>query len=380
MQDQRVAPNQLERFVGQARAFQSRRDDYERFCHLIGSLLELTLGFDYTAKARAATGFWMGHWQNGLEAAKIEAKGIEQLCLAFEHQLGPQFDEAVVTVLNTSGRVIVSGIGKSGHVGRKFAATLSSTGTPAQFIHPSEASHGDLGAITKNDAVILISNSGESGELSAIVEHCKRFDIASVGITAAPESTLARNVKIVLHIPKAEEACPNGLAPTTSTTLQLVLCDALAVTLLKARKFMPSDFRVYHPGGQLGAQIRTVQSLMHTGKELPVVPLKVTMREAIIEMSGKGFGIIGIVDEDQRVVGVISDGDLRRHIADAGLLDMPVSSVMTKNPRVIDADALVSEAARNMELNKISALFVLDGNHKLTGLIRFSDLLRSGVV
>ncbi len=322
----------------------------------------------------------MGHWQNGLEAARIEGKGIRQLCDAFERQLGPHFDDAVNTILATSGRVIVSGIGKSGHVGRKFAATLSSTGTPAQFIHPSEASHGDLGAITKNDAVFLISNSGESGELSSIIEHCKRFDISSIGITAAPQSTLARNVKIILHVPKAEEACPNGLAPTTSTTLQLVLCDALAVTLLKARKFMPSDFRVYHPGGQLGAQIRTVQSLMHTGKELPVVPLKVTMREAIVEMSGKGFGIIGIVDEGHRVVGVISDGDLRRHIADAGLLDMPVSAVMTKDPRFIGADALVSEAARNMELNKISALFVLDEDRKLNGLIRFSDLLRSGVV
>jgi arabinose-5-phosphate isomerase len=322
----------------------------------------------------------MNHWQNGLEALQIEAKGIAQLGEAFEQQLGAHFDKAVETILKTSGRVIVSGIGKSGHVGRKFAATLSSTGTPAQFIHPSEASHGDLGAITANDAVILISNSGESGELSAIIEHCKRFDIASIGITAAPKSTLGRNVNIVLHIPKAEEACPNGLAPTTSTTLQLVLCDSLAVTLLKARKFMPADFRVYHPGGQLGAQIRTVTSLMHTGKELPLVSMTVSMREAIVEMSGKGFGIIGIVDDAQRVVGVISDGDLRRHIGDAGLLDMSVKNVMTLSPRVIGPDALVSEAARNMEVNKISALFVLDQNRKVVGLIRFSDLLRSGVV
>jgi arabinose-5-phosphate isomerase len=325
-------------------------------------------------------GLWMKHWQNGLEALRVEAKGIALLGEAFEKQLGAHFDSAVETILNTSGRAIVSGIGKSGHVGRKFAATLSSTGTPAQFIHPSEASHGDLGAITANDAVILISSSGESGELSSIIEHCKRFDIASIGITAAPNSTLGRNVKIVLHLPKAEEACPNGLAPTTSTTLQLVLCDALAVTLLKARKFMPADFRVYHPGGQLGAQIRTVHSLMHTGNELPLVSMNFSMREAIIEMSGKGFGIIGIVDEEQHVVGVISDGDLRRHIADAGLLDMSVKKVMTTRPRVIGQDALISEAARNMEVNKISALFVLDPEGKVVGLIRFSDLLRSGVV
>ncbi len=322
----------------------------------------------------------MTHWQNGLEALRIEEKGIALLGEAFEQQLGAHFDNAIETILNTKGRVIASGIGKSGHVARKFAATLSSTGTPAQFIHPSEASHGDLGAITANDAVILISNSGESGELSAIIEHCKRFDIASIGITAAPKSTLGRNVKFVLHIPKAEEACPNGLAPTTSTTLQLVLCDAMAVTLLKARKFMPADFQVYHPGGQLGAQIRTVQSLMHTGSELPLVSLELSMREAIVEMSGKGFGIIGIIDEARHVVGVISDGDLRRHIADEGLLEMSVKDVMTTNPRVIGQDSLVSEAARNMELNKISALFVLDQERKIAGLIRFSDLLRSGVV
>ncbi len=322
----------------------------------------------------------MTYWKDGLAAIEIEASGIELLKGAFETQLGVAFDRTIDTVLKTSGRVIVSGIGKSGHVARKFAATLSSTGTPAQYIHPSEASHGDLGAITDRDAVFLLSSSDESGELSAIIEHCKRFEIASIGITAAPTSTLGRNVSIVMHVPKAEEACPNGLAPTTSTTLLLVLCDAIAVTLLKARKFMPSDFRVYHPGGKLGAQIRTVQSLMHKGSELPLVSLLVSMREAIVEMSGKGFGIIGIVDDKTRLAGVISDGDLRRHIADPDLLEVGVRNIMTKSPRVIGPDALVSEAARNMELNQISALFVIDEERRVLGLIRMADLLRAGVV
>jgi arabinose-5-phosphate isomerase len=321
----------------------------------------------------------MSYWKDGLEAIEIEQSGLTRLAQNFE-QNGYSFDQAIAAILKTEGRVIVSGIGKSGHIARKFAATLSSTGTPSQFIHPSEASHGDLGAITIRDAVVLISNSGESGELSAIIEHCKRFDITLIAVTAALGATLARNSKIVLLLPKAEEACPNGLAPTTSTTMQLVLCDAIAVALLKSRKFMPADFRVYHPGGQLGAQIRTVQSLMHTGRELPLVAVHVSMREAIVEMSGKGFGIIGIIDDKACLKGVISDGDLRRHIADPDLLDMLVETIMTKTPSVISADALVSEAARNMQVNNISALFVLDQTSRVIGLIRLSDLLKSGVV
>jgi arabinose-5-phosphate isomerase len=322
----------------------------------------------------------MSHWRDGLAAVETEARGLSELAGCFEQQLAAPFDAAIAHILKIEGRVIVGGIGKSGHIGRKFAATLSSTGTPSQFIHPSEASHGDLGAITVRDAVMLISNSGESAELSAMIEHCKRFDILLIAITARADGTLARNAKIVLLLPKVEEACPNGLAPTSSTTLQLAICDAIAVTLLKSRKFMPSDFRVYHPGGQLGAQIRTVNSLMHKQDELPLVPNHLSMREAIIEMSGKGFGIIGIVDSEARLTGVISDGDLRRHIADAGLLDLSVERVMTTTPRVIDPDALVSEAARNMQINNISALFVVNADGRAIGLIRLSDLLRSGVV
>jgi arabinose-5-phosphate isomerase len=352
----------------------------------------LKRGFDYTAAyyfsslqlpvctALSGSGHDMTYWRDGLAAVETEARGLSQLAAHFERQLAQPFDEAIAQILKIEGRVIVGGIGKSGHIARKFAATLSSTGTPSQFIHPSEASHGDLGAVTVRDAVVLISNSGESGELSAMIEHCKRFDILLIAITARADGTLARNAKIVLLLPKVEEACPNGLAPTSSTTLQLALCDAIAVSLLKSRRFMPADFSVYHPGGQLGAQIRTVSSLMHKGEELPLVPIHLSMREAIVEMSGKGFGIIGIVDGEGRLKGVISDGDLRRHIADEGLLDLSVERIMTNTPRVIDPEALVMEAARNMQVNNISALFVLDRQGYVAGLIRLSDLLRSGVV
>lgn len=322
----------------------------------------------------------MHFWQAGLAALRIEEAGLSKLIESFEADLADEFDKAVTMVLDTKGRTIVSGIGKSGHIGRKFAATLSSTGTPAQFIHAGEASHGDLGGITSSDIVFLISNSGESGELSAIIEHTRRFAIPSIAITARANSTLGRNVNVVLKIPQAEEACPNGLAPTTSTTLQLALCDALAVTLLGARKFKPVDFRSYHPGGKLGASIRTVASVMHSGTALPIVHPDMIMREAILEMTAKGLGILGVVDGEGSLLGAITDGDLRRHIADANLFENTAADIMTRNPRVIDADELISVAVREMEVNRITALFVLNGQHRLSGLIRLSDLARIGVI
>ena len=322
----------------------------------------------------------MHHWQTGLTALRIEEAGLAKLIESFELELADGFDKAVALVLDTKGRTIVSGIGKSGHIGRKFAATLSSTGTPAQFIHAGEASHGDLGGITSSDTVFLISNSGESEELSAIIEHTRRFAIPSIAITARPKSTLGRNVSVVLKLPQAEEACPNGLAPTTSTTLQLALCDAIAVTLLSARKFKPVDFRIYHPGGKLGASIRTVASVMHTGAALPTVPPQMAMREAILEMTTKELGILGVVDGEGRLLGAITDGDLRRHIADANLFENTAASIMTRNPRVIGADELISVALREMEVNRITALFVLNEQGKLSGLIRLGDLARIGVI
>ncbi len=322
----------------------------------------------------------MNYWKDGLEAIDVEAKGIALLGATFKESLSADFDRAIELILKTKGRVIVSGIGKSGIIGNKFAATLSSTGTPAQFVHPSEASHGDLGAITSADVVFMLSNSGESGELTAILEHTKRFDIPSIGITSHPDSTLGRKVSIVLKTPTAEEACPHGLAPTTSTAVLLVLCDAIAVSLLKARKFLPSDFRVNHPGGKLGAQIHSVQSLMHPVADLPLVATNVPMRKALVVMSEKRFGILGVIDGQGKLAGVISDGDLRRHIADPRLLDEPAESIMTHRPRVIAADELLSVAARNMELNQITALFVLDNDRKVVGLIRLADLLTSGML
>ncbi len=322
----------------------------------------------------------MHHWQTGLAALRIEEAGLLKLIESFESDLADGFNQAVAMVLDIKGRTIVSGMGKSGHIGRKFAATLSSTGTPAQFIHAGEASHGDLGGITSSDIVFLISNSGESEELSAIIEHTRRFAIPTVAITAHPGSALGRNVSIVLKIPQAEEACPNGLAPTTSTTLQLALCDALAVTLLSARKFKPVDFRVYHPGGKLGASIRAVASVMHTGAALPIIDEQTVMRHAILEMTTKGLGILGVVDGAGSLVGAITDGDLRRHIADVNLFENLAANIMTRNPRVIGEHEIVSAALREMEVNKITALFVLNEQNKLSGLIRLIDLARMGVI
>ena len=322
----------------------------------------------------------MHYWQTGLAALRIEEAGLSKLIESFESDLAEGFNKTVAMVLDTKGRTIVSGMGKSGHIGRKFAATLSSTGTPAQFIHAGEASHGDLGGITSSDIVFLISNSGESAELSAIIEHTRRFAIPSIAITASANSTLGRNVSVVLKMPQVEEACPNGLAPTTSTTLQLAICDALAVTLLSARKFKPVDFRIYHPGGKLGASIRTVASAMHTGTALPTVHPHTIMRDAILEMTTKELGILGVVDGEANLLGAITDGDLRRHIADANLFENTVAEIMTRNPRVIGADELISVAMREMEVNKITALFVLNEQGKLSGLIRLSDLARIGVI
>jgi arabinose-5-phosphate isomerase len=322
----------------------------------------------------------MDYWQTGLAALRIEEAGLSKLIESFESDLADGFNKTVAMVLDTKGRTIVSGMGKSGHIGRKFAATLSSTGTPAQFIHAGEASHGDLGGITSSDIVFLISNSGESEELSAIIEHTRRFAIPSIAITARANSTLGRNVNVVLKMPQVEEACPNGLAPTTSTTLQLALCDALAVTLLSARKFKPVDFRIYHPGGKLGASIRTVASVMHTGAALPIVQPHTIMRDAILEMTTKELGILGVVDSESNLLGAITDGDLRRHIADANLFENTAANVMTRNPRVIGADELISVAVREMEVNKITALFVLNEQSKLSGLIRLGDLARIGVI
>lgn len=322
----------------------------------------------------------LNHRSAGLTALQVEAEGLSQLLAAFEGDLAAAFEQAVEAILGVSGRTIVSGIGKSGHVARKAAATLSSTGTPALFIHPVEASHGDLGAITAGDIVILLSNSGESAELEPVMSYAKRFSVPIVAITSNPASALGRQANVVLRLPQAAEACPHGLAPTTSNLLQLALCDALAVALLKARNFMPADFRVYHPGGKLGASIRTVESLMHQGTELPCVGPGLKMRDAIPEMTSKAMGLLVITDAQGMLLGVITDGDLRRHMIDPNILDRTTAEIMTRHPRRIGGDRLLAEAARVFEDHRITALFVTGEDGKLAGVLRLADLLKQGIL
>ncbi|MCK8784689.1 KpsF/GutQ family sugar-phosphate isomerase [Roseomonas sp. NAR14] len=283
------------------------------------------------------------------------------------------------------GRVVVSGMGKSGHVGRKIAATFASTGTPALFVHPGEASHGDLGMVLPGDVLLALSNSGETSELADLVAHSRRFAIPLVAITGRADSTLARAADVALVLPAAPEACPMGLAPTTSTTLQMALGDALAVALLTRRGFTAADFRVFHPGGKLGAKLSRVRALMHTGEALPLAGPETRMDAAIVAMTAKHFGCLGIV-EDGRLVGVITDGDLRRAL-DAGaaaggpgdLLGRTAAEVMTRAPRTIGPDQLAAEALHLMNARSITALFVVDAAQRPVGILHVHDLLRTGV-
>ncbi|MFP7572454.1 SIS domain-containing protein [Marivita sp. S2033] len=290
-------------------------------------------------------------------------------------ELPADFDTVVTRLLDLPGRVIVSGMGKSGHVASKIAATLASTGTPAQAVHPGEASHGDLGMITRKDAVILISNSGETRELADMIAYCTRFDIPLIAITKREGSTLARAADHVLLLPDAPEACPLRMAPTTSTTLTMALGDALAVALMQHRGFDRDSFNAFHPGGTLGAQLLRVSAVMHRDEALPVVAPDTPMGETLVVMSAKGFGVAAVVDDD-RLVGVITDGDLRRNLD--GLTGRSAGEVATPTPRSIAPDALLTEALAEMNAHKIGALMVTE-NGTLLGLIHIHDLLRAGV-
>jgi arabinose-5-phosphate isomerase len=278
------------------------------------------------------------------------------------------------------GRIVVSGMGKSGHVGRKIAATLASTGTPALFVHPAEASHGDLGMIVAGDAVLALSNSGETAELADLVAHTRRFGLPLVAITGRGESTLATAADVGLILPDAPEASPVGPAPTTSTTMQLALGDALAVALLTRRGFDTADFRTFHPGGKLGSQLRRVRDLMHSAGELPLAGADVSMRDALLVMTAQRFGCLGITDSEGRLIGIVTDGDLRRAMG-PDLLDHATGSVMTKNPLTIGPDALAGEALRVMNgpERAVTALFVVDAGHRPVGILHIHDLLRAGV-
>ncbi len=292
--------------------------------------------------------------------------------------LGGRFAAAFDLLSQLKGRIIVTGMGKSGHVARKIAATLASTGTPAYFVHPAEASHGDLGMVQTGDAILALSWSGETAELADIITYSRRFGIALIGITSGHDSALGREADVCLVLPKVEEACPNGLAPTTSTTLQLVLGDALAVALLESRGFSAQDFRQYHPGGKLGSRLTFVRDVMHGGERLPLVADSAHMAEAVVAMSGKGFGCAAITDAGGRLAGIITDGDLRRHMR-ADLMAVPVRDIMTRAPQVVTPGMLAAEALHILEARKITALMVVDDAGVPCGIVHIHDLLRVGV-
>ncbi len=291
--------------------------------------------------------------------------------------LDEHFAEAVQLILQATGRIIISGIGKSGHIGHKIAATLASTGTPAYFVHPAEASHGDLGMVSKGDVVLAISNSGEAPELANLLAFTRRFGIPLIGLSSKPESTLMKQADVHLLIPSLGEACGFGMVPSISTTLTLAMGDALAIALMKYRDFKPEDFRAYHPGGKLGAQLSTVRDLMH--EDLPLVTAGTPMSEALLVMSQKSFGVVGVTDHAGRLLGIVTDGDLRRNMD--GLLSKNTEEVMTENPMTIAPSAMAEEAVAIMNDRKITSLFVVDPdtNGPALGLLHIHDCLRVGL-
>jgi arabinose-5-phosphate isomerase len=314
---------------------------------------------------------------SAVRTLEVEATGISTLSTAIHDGLGRAFIAAVELISAARGRLIVTGMGKSGHVARKIAATFASTGTPAFFVHPSEASHGDLGMITPDDVIMALSWSGETVELKDLLDYSRRFRIGLIAITAVSDSTLGRAADVVLAIPQAREACPHNLAPTTSTLMQAALGDALAIALLESRGFTAVDFSRLHPGGRLGAMLKFVRDIMHSGSEIPLATVGTRMSEAIAEMTAKTFGCVGIVDRRSLLVGIITDGDLRRHMS-ANLLDLKVEEVMTSEPKTVRPDQLVSEALELLNSMKKTQLIVVDAG-KPVGVVHFHDLLRAGV-
>lgn len=308
---------------------------------------------------------------------QLEAEGLSALKDALASELLENFAGTVAILRGCRGRIIVTGMGKSGHVAQKTAATLSSTGTPSYFVHPSEASHGDLGMITRDDVIVAFSWSGETVELGNIVSYSRRFAVPLIAVTANPDSALAEAAEIVLALPQAKEACPHGLAPTTSTVMQLALGDCLAIALLESKGFTARDFKTLHPGGQLGARLKFVGDLMHRSDRLPVVPADTIMSEAIVVMTEKALGCLGVVDGDGFLQGIVTDGDLRRHMGD-GLLARHVHEIMTPGPKTVSPDLLASAALEIINASKITALFVVE-NGRPVGIIHIHDLLRAGV-
>jgi arabinose-5-phosphate isomerase len=314
---------------------------------------------------------------SAVRTLEAEAGGITALVAAIHDGLGQTFTAAVDLIRQARGRLIVTGMGKSGHVGRKIAATFASTGTPAFFVHPSEASHGDLGMITADDVIMALSWSGETVELKDLTDYSRRFRIGLIAVTAAPDSTLAIAADVVLTLPQAREACPHNLAPTTSTLMQQALGDALAIALLESRGFTALEFANFHPGGRLGAMLKFVRDIMHTGPEIPLAVVGTPMSEAIAEMTAKSFGCVGIVDPKGHLVGIITDGDLRRHMSPK-LLELNVETVMTRDPKTVRPGQLVSEALELLNSLQKTQLIVVEAG-KPVGVVHFHDLLRAGV-
>ena len=310
--------------------------------------------------------------QAAKKVLQTEADALEIL----KNALPNDFSDLVKLILSLNGRVIVSGVGKSGHIGNKIAATLASTGTPAFFIHATEASHGDLGMITENDLCLLISNSGETSEIFDILTHARRFNIPVATISSNSESTLVKSADFKLCLPVVDEACPIGMAPTTSTTMMLALGDALAVALMEAKQFNTENFKVFHPGGKLGAKMMTVSQVMHKSDTLPLVKTETSMKETLLTMSSKGFGIAAVVNEVGFLVGVITDGDLRRNIND--LMSKNAGNIASLSPITLLGETFVVDALNLMQDRKITAVIITSAENKPVGILHIQDLLKVG--
>lgn len=307
---------------------------------------------------------------------ETEIAGLSAVRAALKNGLAAPFRQTFEIIQKSKGRVVVTGIGKSGHIGTKIAASLASTGTPSFFVHASEASHGDLGMITQDDVVLALSWSGETQELASIVNYTRRFKVPLIAITSRGDSSLGRAADIVLKLPSVAEACPHGLAPTTSALIQLAIGDALAVALLEGRGFTAQDYRVLHPGGRLGASLRTAKDIMHSGERLPLVSVATSMSEGIVLMTQRGFGVLGVTDELNQLIGIITDGDLRRHVS-SNLLEKTAGDIMTRSPKTVPPDALSGSILELVNSLSITSVFVIEDGRPI-GIVHLHDLLRIG--
>jgi arabinose-5-phosphate isomerase len=330
-----------------------------------------------SSEAKAFDTVTSSYIASALRTLDAEREGVAALAAAMCDTLGASFVAAVEKIRSARGRVIVTGMGKSGHVARKIAATLASTGSPAFFVHAAEASHGDLGMITSDDVMLALSWSGETEELKDLTNYSRRFRIGLIAVTGNAESTLGKAADVVLALPAAREACPHNLAPTTSSLMQLALGDALAIALLESRGFTAIDFGVFHPRGKLGAALKFVRDVMHPGNAVPLIERGSPMSGAIVEMSAKGFGCVAVTGRDGKLAGVITDGDLRRHMR-PDLLQAPVDEIMTVLPKTVRPDQLAGEALQILNSSKITALIVVESDRPV-GIVHFHDLLRAGV-